>query len=171
MILKAATVFTGLAPWIKIVSISTLVIGVWWGLTWYNNKQRNIGAQKERGRLFSLLQVESEKGWEEKRVGIEEREAAVILDQEELDKASAALDIEKQLVKSDRRSLSREITFAGAEFARRLGNVGTEVSIVSDDDLVPDIHRALADLRQFDAAGNIVSFEGRPGSEATAPGN
>ncbi len=166
-LIRFATFFTGLGPIIKIGSIAVLVIGLWFGVTWYNNKQRNIGAKKAQAKIFALMQVESEEEWTEKILQISKLKSEVDADKESLDQEYLALEQDKQIVSADRRVLSREITFAGNEFARRIGNVGTQVSSVLDSDLFTSIHNALADLRQFDAERDPVSFDGGSGSEAT----
>lgn len=166
-LIRFATFFTGLTPFLKIGSIAALVIGLWFGVTWYNNKQRNIGAKKAQAKIFALMQVESEEEWTEKILQISKLKSEVDADKESLDQEYLALEQDKQIILSDRRALSREITFAGNEFARRIGNVGTQVSSVPDSELFTNIHNALADLRQFDAEGDSVPIVGRPGSEAT----
>ncbi len=166
-LIRFATFFTGLGPIIKIGSIAALVIGLWFGVTWYNNKQRNIGAKKAQDKIFALMQVESEEEWKVKLLDIQEKAKDIVSDREVLVREQEVLDEEKQLVSADRRALSREITFAGNEFARRMADVGTEVNSVPDNRLRSDIFIALAELRQSNFEGNPISFEGRPGGEAT----
>lgn len=168
MIVHFVQFFTGLGPIIKIGSIAILIGALWWGKTYYDNRQRNIGAEKKEAELFAAFQVESEQEWEERLLNIKEKEELLDTQIVELGEERAALSEERDRVRSDRITLSREIASAGENFSGRLDNVGSEVSRVPDIALRNNILDALSELRQFDSERNTISSEGGLGRETAA---